>query len=1200
MHAVGILLYPLGTAGLKSEMKIETRINAATSGEGPLVSARYNCHTLSVQVTSLLLLIMTTGIGCHSKPSLPKQSSSQYSEYVSSFYVGLAALQVGDDVRADSELARSTRLVPGEPAGWGNWGILALRQRNYDEAAQRLEQTRKLAPQNDSVYYLLGLLEAGRGQSTQAIANYRKAVALNPGNLNAIYQLAQEVERQGDPGSEDEFQKLMQEILQQQPGNLAALLELSRIAAKRGDTTILRNAVAAIQSKSKGWPAEVQKQLSELQTASDGPDPHVAAVRTTFLRNVLMRTPDFRQSLNALKPPPGEEAKPFLRFLRLENPVFTPAPADLKMAFDVKEIENTNGTKWSWIGAISLAGKGTPAIIHANGSTVQIATGVTVAFPGGAKQIGPGVNGIVPIDFNYDFKMDLVCVGAGGLRFYRQDDPSHFIDVTAKTGLARSLINGDYAGAWAVDIDADGDLDILVASTKGSVTVLRNNGDGTFTPLSTFPGIEGVKQFVWADLNGDGNPDASFVDGTNQLHIFTNERSGRFSEIAVPSGGKGTRAITAADASHLGILDLLGIKDDGSILRISESNGSWTVTTITSIPDSAKYLGATVRLYAADLDNNGAIDLLLARSSAGTDVGNQEALVWFGDEKGGFTAPVKLAAPNTVLGIADLNKDGRLDLLGLSSEGRPSEALNHGTRNYHWQLIQPRAKQAVGDQRINSFGIGGEIEIRSGLLVQMQPITGPQIHFGLGEQNNVDVARILWPNGSMRAEFALKADQDIVTEQRLKGSCPFLFAFNGTRMNFVKDTVPWGSAIGLRINNIGTAAIAATEEWYKIGGKELLPHDGYYDLRITGELWETYYYDYLALMAVDHPVGTQVFTDERFVVPAVKPRIIALGPSHKISAAMDDNRTDVTAIVHDLDNNYLDTFGRGQYQGVTRDHYVEVDLGKDLPNVGPLYIVAKGWLHPSDSSINVAMGQGHHDPPRALSLEVSDDHGGWIVARKNLGFPAGRKKICLLDISGLFRPNAPHKIRLRTNLEIYWDSIEWAQGLPNTNLRIARLSPTVADLHYRGYSAIHQANSSSPEIPDYGQLASTKQTWRDLAGYYTRYGDVRELLAGIDDRYVIMNAGDEISLRFPELVQPSPGWVRDYVIAGDGWIKDGDYNSTYSRTVRPLPHHDQTQYNTAPGELEDEWTYRKHPTDWQHYHTRYVTQDGFREALRSN
>ena len=1177
------------------------RINVAKSGEGTLVSAKSNrSFSLTTQFIAIFLLMATTGVGCHSKYSLPKRSSTLYSDYVSSFYVGLAALQVGDDVRADNELAKSTRLVPGEPAGWGNWGILALRQRNYDEAAKRLEQTQKLAPQNDSVYYLLGLLEAGRGRSAEAIANFRKAVAINPHNLTALYQLAQEVERQGDAGSDDEFQKLMQQILKQQPENLAALLELSRNAAKRGDGSTLRQAVASIASQSKAWPAEVQKQLSELQTAADGPDPHAAAVKTTFLRNVLMRTPTFRQSLAALKPPPGEEAKPFLHFLRLENPVFTPAPADQKIAFEVKDIESSNSTNWSWIGAVSFAGTGAPTIVEANGSVVQIGPGVTVPFPGGAKQSGPGVDGIVPVDFNYDFKMDLVLLGAGGVRFLRQDDPHHFVDVTAKTGLAGSVINDDYTGGWAVDIDADGDLDILVATTRGSPSVLRNNGDGTFTAVSTFAGISGVKQFVWADLNGDGNPDASFIDGANQLHIFTNERSGRFFEITPPAGVKGVRAITAADASHRGVLDLLVVGEDGSVFRISEENNSWNSGTLTTVPDFPKYASRMLKLYAADFDNNGAIDLLLARTSSDSATGNQEALLWLGNEKNKYTTPIRVAVPNTVSVVVDLNKDGRLDILGLTSDGRPSEAVNHGTREYHWQVIQPRAKQAVGDQRINSFGIGGEIEIRSGLLTQMQPITGPQIHFGLGEQTNVDVARILWPNGSMRAEFALKADQEIVTEQRLKGSCPFLFAYNGKRMSFVKDAVPWGSAIGLRINNIGTASIAGTEEWYKIDRDELVPHNGYYDLRITGELWETYYYDYLALMAVDHPVGTEVFTDERFVIPALKPRVVTVGATHTISGAVDDNGADVTDIVRDLDGNYLDTFGRGQYQGVTRDHYVEVDLGSALPNDGPIYIVAKGWLHPSDSSINVAMGQGHHSPPHALSLEVPDGHGGWIVARQNLGFPAGRKKICLLDITGAFRPNTPHKVRLRTNLEIYWDSIEWAQGQPDTSVKIAKLSPTVADLHYRGYSVIHQANSSSPEIPDYAQLASTKQTWRDLAGYYTRFGDVRDLISGIDDRYVIMNAGDEIALRFQALPDPPSGWVRDYVIAGDGWIKDGDYNSTYSRTVQPLPHHDQTQYTTAPGKLEDEWTYRQHAADWQTYHTRYVTQDEFRNALRSN
>ncbi len=94
--------------------------------------------------------------------------------------------------------------------------------------------------------------------------------------------------------------------------------------------------------------------------------------------------------------------------------------------------------------------------------------------------------------------------------------------------------------------------------------------------------------------------------------------------------------------------------------------------------------------------------------------------------------------------------------------------------------------------------------------------------------------RIVWPNGAVRAEFETKADQTILAEQRLKGSCPFLFAYNGKEMKFVKDAVPWSSAIGLRINTIGTARVEATEEWYKIGGDELAPREGFYDLTDHG------------------------------------------------------------------------------------------------------------------------------------------------------------------------------------------------------------------------------------------------------------------------------------------------------------------------------------------------------------------------------
>jgi tetratricopeptide (TPR) repeat protein len=1150
---------------------------------------------------SLLAAVILLLSGCHSHRGLPEPSSKAYEQLVSAFYVGVSALEVGNDVLAESSLQQAAQIAPGEPATWADWGILALRQRNFDPAAERLNRARELAPQNGKMCYLLGLLGSARGDSQQAIANYRKAVSLDPKDLRANYALALEVERQGASGSEEEFQSLIQQILADDPNNLAALLELSRISAKRGDAATLHTTIQRIAAQSAAWPPDVKQQLAELEAAASAPEPRAAATRSIFLRNVLMQVPAFRASLSDIKPAPGDEAQPFNRFLRLPSPSSTPDPADTAISFTPQLVPGIAGAGWTWIGSLSLDGQGAPTVLVANGHDVKLSTGATLPFPGGSSATAPTPEGILPLDFNYDFKTDLALAGAGGIRLMRQESPTAFADVTAKTKLPKAVVDASYAGAWAVDIEADGDLDIVMGQASGLPTVLRNNGDGTFTAIHPFAGISGIRQFVWADLNGDGNPDAAIIDGAGHLHIFFNQRAGNFTEKSLPAEFALAKAITAADVNRDGVLSLVAALPDGAIdqLSIGESGQGWTTAEIAHIPDPRNNLFGEVRLCAADIDNNGAIDLLLAqvRPSASRAAGG---LIWLADPSGKYTLLSHPVGPPQVFDLADVHDDGRLALLGLTPDGQPQEVLSHGTKNYHWQTIRPRARTATGDQRVNSFGIGGQIEIRSGLLTQMLPVTGPQLHFGLGTHTQSDVARIVWPNGSVTAEFALKADQEILTEQRLKGSCPFLFAWNGDKMNFVMDTVPWGSAIGLRINSLGTAAIAATSEWYKIPGNELLPRDGYYDLRITGELWETYYYDSLSLMAVDHPAGTAIFTDERFVIPPVKLAITATGTPHPIARAVDDNGDDVTATLSALDGKYLDNFGLGQYQGVTRDHYVDIDLGPDVPSSGPLYLIARGWLHPSDSTINVAISQGDHEQPKPLSLSIEDAHGAWHMVKPNLGFPAGRNKICLIDLTGLFRPGQPHRVRLSTNLEIYWDQIEWAAGLPNTPLKITRLAPSYANLHYRGYSVIQKANMSSPEIPEYNHLLATTQIWRDLTGYYTRFGDVRPLLKSVDDRYVIMNAGDELALRFPAVAPPPPGWVRDYVLAGDGWVKDGDYNSVDSATVRPLPYHARKLYDTPPKPLEDEWVYRHHPEDWQTYQTRYITGDEFENALRSS
>ena len=1158
---------------------------------------------MKIQTTILLALLLVIS-SCRPANTFPTKSSPQYNELVRTFYIGLAALEVGHDVQADAKLAQFTQLASAEPAGWANWGLLALRQRNYDAASERLRKALDLDDKNSQIYYLLGLLESSRGNTEDAIAALRKSVELDGHNLIALYKLGEEVERQGNPESPKQFQSIIQDILTAKPDNLAALVELSRIAAKRGDNATLRSTVARIGMRSSAWPAEVREQVAALEIATNSGDNAAAATRTSFLRNVLARVPEYRRDLAAIKPPPGEEAIPFTHFLKLESPVFTTAPADTTLKFKPEPVAALDSLS-SWTGAISLSGEGAPVIATAGTREVRLASGAKLPFPATSKP--PSSDSILPVDFNYDFKTDLVLAGEGGVRFFRQDSPSAFTDVTTETKLPPATLNRQYQKAWSADIEADGDLDIVLGAVEGASTVLRNNGDGTFTEIQPFGSVSAIQGFAWADLDADGDPDAAVIDHSSALHVFSNERQGQFTERAIPNSDGRALAINVMDADNDGVFDLLVVDENGSVVRYSDKDRTdWVRTQIAKSPDvpgSPFVQRGPVNLKIADLDNNGGLDLIVMSAlqvDSNVTCTSNCNLVWLNDGNGKFNPLPGAISDDQVFDIVDVNNDGRLDLLGLSKDFRPIQEINQATKNYHWQVVRPRAAKAVGDQRINSFGIGGEMEIRSGLLVQKQPITSPLLHFGLGEQATTDVIRVTWPNGSVRADFEIKADQEIVTEQRLKGSCPFLFAYNGKQMEFVKDAVPWSSAIGLRINTLGTARVEATEEWYKIGRDQLVPHDGYYDLRITAELWETYYYDHLSLMVVDHQQGTDIFVDERFVIPAAKLEITTVSTPHKIARAVDDKGQDVTSLVSTLDGNYLGTFEKGNYQGVARDHYVEVDLGEDAPTTGPLWLIANGWMHPTDSSINVAISQGQQEQAKPLSLEIPDGNGGWEVVRSNMGFPAGRKKICLFDLTSIFKPGIPRRLRLRTNLEIYWDSLEWATGIPNAELKTVRLNPDVADLHHRGYSVINQRNDSSPEVPDYNRLSGSKQIWRDLIGYYTRFGDVRELLLRADDRYVIMNAGDEMSFRFAEQSAPPAGWVRDYVIIGDGWIKDGDYNSTFSKIVMPLPYHAKNEYTTSPTRLEDEWVYRKYPEDWQNYHTRYITPVVFQNALRSS
>jgi hypothetical protein len=579
--------------------------------------------------------------------------------------------------------------------------------------------------------------------------------------------------------------------------------------------------------------------------------------------------------------------------------------------------------------------------------------------------------------------------------------------------------------------------------------------------------------------------------------------------------------------------------------------------------------------------------------------GSTGGAAWLGSGNGQF-APLAAAVPPHVSATVDLTNTGRLDLLALDAEGRPARFRTTGQKNYHWQTVRFRAQpqeNVSGDNRINSFGIGGEVEARTGTHIVKRPIAAPAVHIGLGERPRADVVRIQWPNGLFQVEFRPDPDRVFSPQQRLKGSCPFLFTWDGERFVFVTDFM-WSTPLGLYINAQSRGGFLQSREWVKVRGDQLVPRDGHYEVRAQANLWETHYFDHLALHVIDHPPDTELFADERFALGPAEPTFHLTGPTRPVARATDHHGGDATEVVRAVDAVYLDRCGRGLYQGITNDHWVEVDLGDDAPRDGPAWLVARGWVHPTDSSINFALEQGTNARPRALVLEVPDGTGGWKVARDRIGFPAGKNKTVLIRLDGVDGPGVCRRFRLRTNMEIFWDALHYARGRDDAEVRKTELLPAVADLRFRGILEMSQANPSSPELPDYDRIASRAQVWRDLIGYHTRFGDVKELLEKVDDRYAILNAGDEIAMRFAVPPGPPPGWKRDFVWVSDGWEKDGDLNTRFGKTVMPLPYHGMSSYDSPPGRLEDDPVYRRHRTDWDVFHTRYVTPTAFERGLR--
>jgi hypothetical protein len=358
---------------------------------------------------------------------------------------------------------------------------------------------------------------------------------------------------------------------------------------------------------------------------------------------------------------------------------------------------------------------------------------------------------------------------------------------------------------------------------------------------------------------------------------------------------------------------------------------------------------------------------------------------------------------------------------------------------------------------------------------------------------------------------------------------------------------------GLLFDGVHQAA-ADTREWLVIPGERLKPSDGTLTLDFTEELWETAYFDLAALSAVDHPAGVTLVSNEKMVPPPFPPKEIFTVSRPFTPRAMDGDGRDRTAEIAAEDGVFLAGFAPTRYQGLVEPHALVLDLPEAHRN-GKVMLYLTGWIFYADTSINVSLAQRKDIAASAPVLEVPDGRGGWKTAIASMGYPAGKTKTMPVDLSGVL-DRADPRVRIRTNLAIFWDRIAYTVDEPPAPMRRTTIPLTSAELFFRGFSRVRREFPDGPQVFVHDDVSKDPR-WADMLGLYTRWGDVGELLAAADDRYVVMKGGDAVRLRFDaRALPPVPeGWVRDYVIVLDGWDKDADKNTVAGQTVAPLPFH---------------------------------------------
>jgi tetratricopeptide (TPR) repeat protein len=793
-----------------------------------------------------------------------------------------------------------------------------------------------------------------------------------------------------------------------------------------------------------------------------------------------------------------------------------------------------------------------------------------------------GQEGISPCfgDVDNDGDLDLWLGRAGPDIYFQNDGKVNFSQEPNEVTAGGQAITHF---ARLLDADSDGDLDFLAfRNTAGSL--YNNNRDGSFVDIAEKLGLKlennPVTAAVYDDFDNDRDLDLVIFLANGETIGWVNDRGLKYHVLGAEATGlkaEGVLSATSGDPDKDGDRDLLVFTNDGPQLFINQ--GGFTFARNSDFSERFGRLGGTGGQFA-DMDNDGDLDIVIA-DAVRRNGGRGPALLINNWPEDHFINALEVDPGNMLSAInfpgnasciaADFTGNGNCDIL-LAPIGEKPFLVENITPGGHWIEIDLRGiREQDKKTRSNNSAIGARVEVKTGSVFQQYVVgtsSGPvavppyRIHAGLGQYSKVDWLRIMWPDAVLQAELELPADQVIkITElQRKTSSCPHLFAWDGTHFEFVSDFGGMGG-IGY-LSTPGEYAKPDPTEYLPI--PNIKPRDGEYIFQVLEPIEEVVYFDHTKLIAVDHPAGTQVYPNEMMAIgiPPVPFELFCFKDAIEPVRAVDDSGADVTEKIRSVDRLYAGAAEPDpRFIGLAKEHFVELDFGDRLQAISPqtrLVLFLNGWVEYPYSSTNYAASQAGlscHAP----SVHVFRD-GKWVELFHEVGYPAGIRHTMTLDVTGKILPG-DKRIRISSNMEIYWDQIFIAPILDDAGLRTQELPVKSADLHFLGYPQEYSPDGRAPTLYDYDNISGAV-AWKIMEGDYTRYGNVTELLDEADDCYVIMGRGEELTLRFSAGdFSPIPnGFSRSFILKTDSFCKDMDLYSAYPDTVEPLPFHAMSTY----------------------------------------